>query len=208
MTATEPKKRPNKETWREWLPPGAPEPLPEDLVTRDDILAKLARSNVPTNEREFRYLQTLGVLPRPTFRRIGNATVGVYPRWVYNAALSALHLRGEGMSWDYIRERIRGNPTHFHFMAGLPSDPPVAIARAIEELAAWHKQLTGQTVARAEVRLFNERGHRLGGVDLDASRDDSDKLEVSNTIFRAKENMVLAEHPQDDESTKATMGHS
>jgi len=197
VTATENgtgRRKKSGERWTDWLPPGTPEPPPEELVTRDDILSRLAQSNVPTDEREFRYLQSLGVVPRPTFRRVGGATVGQYPRWVYNAASSALTLRAEGLSWDYIRDRIRGNPTHVHLEGARPPDPPGVVTEAIEQLAAWNKDLTGRTAVRAEVRLFDGRGHYLGGVEL-AGPETGGKLEISNTITGPKLFTKRRAHP-------------
>jgi hypothetical protein len=66
------------ETWVDWLPTGVPEP---PLITRAELLEKLASDGVTVSERELRYWETAGALPHPVRRSHQGAIHAVYPAW-------------------------------------------------------------------------------------------------------------------------------
>jgi hypothetical protein len=66
------------QTWRDWLPPGHPEP---PLSTRAALLATLARRGLAVSERTLRSWEAAGALPAPIRRRQGRAPRPRSPSW-------------------------------------------------------------------------------------------------------------------------------
>lgn len=167
VTAAQTKPPPNKETWRDWLPPGFPEPPPEELVDLDQLLGLVTKLGsgvkTTTTAREIRYLQTLGIVPRPTFQHRNGVNVGVYPRWVRSVVWNALIMRRDRVSWDDIRSMIRDRLhqiMEFDAMQEWPEFPPQTIVRALnralDDLAAWEYRQNGRSAARAEVTFLDK----------------------------------------------------
>ena len=59
------------QTWRDWLPPGHPEP---PLITREELLAALAQRGVALPARTLQRWEAAGTLPAPIRRRHDGAT--------------------------------------------------------------------------------------------------------------------------------------
>ncbi len=73
-------KKPKRQTWRDWTP-GLLEP--EELITRDQVLATLERLGLrDISERTLRYWEDHGVLPAPIQRRHLGKTRALYPWWM------------------------------------------------------------------------------------------------------------------------------
>ena len=58
---TKPPAKPNKETWRDWLPPGAPEPT--DLLTRAELIEQLQAEGLSVSAFDLRNWQSAGIVP-------------------------------------------------------------------------------------------------------------------------------------------------
>jgi len=75
VTTAAPEKAKTKETWRDWLPPGVPEPVDEDLIDRDELLRFAAaverESEHPLAEAVARYADAADV-PRARTERFEN----------------------------------------------------------------------------------------------------------------------------------------
>jgi hypothetical protein len=175
-------------TWRDWA--GNDPPPPDDeLLTKEDIIDWSAGTNFPVADREFRYLQNLGVLPRPILRRRAGVRVGLYPDWVRGQLLNAVAMRREyGYPWDKVKKILR-TPDRDHpvLLAGAP-DPetsqawteppkmyvvkprekpiPPIIHEALRALAEWAEGHTGQAVARIEVNLLDGQGASLASLAM------------------------------------------
>ncbi len=78
--ATEAPTKPKKETWRDWLPPGTPDPEP--LLTREELLTRLRKAGVKADEGDLRFWEYHGVLPRAIKKWHDGANRVFYPRWM------------------------------------------------------------------------------------------------------------------------------
>ncbi len=105
--ATEAPTRPNKETWVDWVKDGAPDPSPEDLITRDELIDHLREAGIPITTRELRYWETEGALPRPVKRSHTGAIRAVYPRWVLRLVPRLRTLRHQGVPLPEIGAHLR-----------------------------------------------------------------------------------------------------
>ena len=81
-----------RETWRDWLPPGHPEP---PLITRDELLETLARRGQAVGERTLQHWERVGALPSPIRRHHGRVSRALYPAW-YTEVVAAMPRRGAG----------------------------------------------------------------------------------------------------------------
>jgi len=176
-------KKPNQATWRDWLPPGSPDP--KVLLTREQIIetlrdfnsdgeskakrtpysAKLVAS-LSVTVNEMRYLEAQGVLPRPVRQWHEGAVRAVYPSWVALLVgwVRIFQLRGFGLS--EIRPWIRANAAAI--AQGItPKDAPSQVAemalpavvrRELQRLAQRHERLTGSTVTGIAVSITTADG--------------------------------------------------
>src|SRR5687768_14743350 len=71
--------KPRRETWRDWMPPDAPEP---ELLTEADLLAFVNAAGIPVASADLRSWQAAGAIPNGTRRRAGGTTEALYPRWM------------------------------------------------------------------------------------------------------------------------------
>ncbi len=115
--------------WRAagWLPRSAPAPAPEDLITRDQLLAKLERLGLKVNPRTLRHWEHEGVLPAPIRRRHRGATRALYPPWMVNLVWQLLAYRDEGFALAELPERMRHQARGLavqRVLAGVPPDSP------------------------------------------------------------------------------------
>ncbi len=90
------------EDWRRWrtdgwLPCDALPPAPEELITSDQLLAKMERLGPAVNRRTLRNWEHAGVLPAPIRRRWGGATRGLYPRWTVDLIWILMRHRDAGL---------------------------------------------------------------------------------------------------------------
>ena len=146
-----------RETWRDWLPPGHPEP---PLITRRELLDTLARRGLGVSESTLRYWEREDALPTPV-RRSHEGTVQVlYPAW-YAEVVAAMPrpLTGRG-PLARLRPQVRARFEEAAQQAGrvesgrgshplLPAGIVAALQRMMAELNA-----RGTTVEAAEVRLL------------------------------------------------------
>src|SRR5215210_3834154 len=72
--------KPQRITWRDWQPPGTPDP--DGLMTREEFVSRLNDLAVDVDESDLRYWEGLGVLPRGVRKRRNKITRVYYPRWL------------------------------------------------------------------------------------------------------------------------------
>ena len=85
-----------KETWRDWAGPYAPEPDP--LLSRDEVLDRLRQIRVEATERDLRFWEAKGVLPRPVRQMHRSAIRAVYPWWYPHLVWEVRRLQQFGQS--------------------------------------------------------------------------------------------------------------
>jgi len=103
MSAETPK--PNRETWRDWIAPGEPEP--DDLLTRDELIDELRRQGYPVRPHDLQNWQSAGVIPYGVNRWHAGAVRTIYPIWMIDLLRLLKTLRKNGHNMGEIREMLR-----------------------------------------------------------------------------------------------------
>jgi hypothetical protein len=150
------------QTWRDWLPNDAPEEIrnPDQLVTREEIAARLDAIGVTATPDDLRYWEKTGILPRGVRQRHLGATRSVYPTWYVFLAWGLREFQAEGVSLKQASQRLRelfdealregnGNPSPIADMIAVDS-----VYRGVK--AAWHRweRLKGRDVAGIEAGVI------------------------------------------------------
>lgn len=68
--------------FRDWLPPGSPEPNLAELITREEMLDQVRAIPMRISESTLRNREAQGILPRPMRRWRGGSTKALYPTWM------------------------------------------------------------------------------------------------------------------------------
>jgi len=94
-----------RETWRDWELPGTAEP--DELVTRDAIIAALRREHLTVTPDNFRDWQSAGVIPYGVNRWHDGAVRTLYPGWMLTVIRTVHELRAQGWKMPEVRDRVR-----------------------------------------------------------------------------------------------------
>jgi DNA-binding transcriptional MerR regulator len=97
--------KPVKETWRDWQAQTAAEPAV--LLTRGELLERLAKAELSVTERDLLYWQAEGIIPYPVHRNVGRARYAYYPEWVTDLIRALRKLQAQGWKLEHIRKRLR-----------------------------------------------------------------------------------------------------
>src|SRR4051794_3321613 len=92
-------------TWRDWQPPGTPDP--DELLSREALIARLNDLAVNVSESDLKYWEGLGILPRGVRKRSHQITRVYYPRWLMASVELLRRLQGFGWSLQEIAPRLR-----------------------------------------------------------------------------------------------------
>lgn len=95
---------PQRETWRDWMPAGAPDP---EVLSRDELLEELAERGVKISEYTLEHYRRNGILPRPVRQRHGGVTQAVYPMWFVPAIRSIKRQQASGRTLEQIAPTLR-----------------------------------------------------------------------------------------------------
>lgn len=82
-------------TWRDFLPLRHPVP---QLITRAELLMKLAEVGIEVSERTLRFWEARGILPRPVRQSHAGVVQAVYPDWFPFIVQKVYRHRQEGLS--------------------------------------------------------------------------------------------------------------
>ncbi len=106
-----------KETWKTWVGP-VPEAelirVAEPLLTRDELLSRLKDMGVAATRRDIEYWQGENIIPRPTRRREGTATITVYPAWMPDLIRTLRKSQQYGLSLTEIAALLRGDVARYY----------------------------------------------------------------------------------------------
>jgi hypothetical protein len=104
--------RSNQETWQDWVPSATVEPAL--LLTREQFLDRLRGRGIDANERDLRFWEYEGILPRPVrLREPGaRATRPYYPLWMMAAVFTLRELQREGRQLRDIAPLLRRAATN------------------------------------------------------------------------------------------------
>lgn len=158
-----------RETWREWLSPEAtltvlgPEADPALLITREELLESLKGT---VTERELRYWESIGALPRPVLRFHRDAVRALYPSW-YDTIVGNVHLRrAEKLSPEetrfYVREMFADYSSRLvGWRTGTGPPLPHRLVKELERLTSDLREHYGIQVNAASLTLGTVEGRRL-----------------------------------------------
>lgn len=83
-----------KEGWPLWLPADAREQ--PDVITRHELMDRLATRGIRVTQTDFIYWQTEGIIPKPIKRWQGSATLGLWPPLMEHVIVRLVALRKQG----------------------------------------------------------------------------------------------------------------
>jgi DNA-binding transcriptional MerR regulator len=114
-------------TWRDWQPPGTPDP--DELMTREEFVARLNDLAVDVAESDLRYWEGLGILPRGIRKRRNKVTRVYYPRWLMASVELLRTLQGFGWSLQDIAPRLRATAAEAVQVANETAGKPLRSGR-------------------------------------------------------------------------------
>lgn len=125
MSTTTSKKE--RVTWRDWQPPGTPDP--DELLTREEFVARLNDLAIDVDATALRYWEGLGVLPRGVRKRVNKATYVFYPRWLMMSIELLRRLQAIGLSLEEIAPRLRETAPTAVQVANETAGKPLRVSR-------------------------------------------------------------------------------
>lgn len=96
-----------RETWRDWLPPGVPEPQDDELIDRDELLRRVNLRGNDVTPRTLRLWESLGMTPGPVRKWHDGAVRALYPVWCERLVELAAFGRRMHADTDEIRKNGR-----------------------------------------------------------------------------------------------------
>ncbi len=158
-----------RETWEDWLPPGASQPL--NVITRDELIRRVRETGAELDTRDLIFWETEGVLPRPRKRWHDGAVRALYPEWAIYFVATLRELQSDGHSLREIAATIRRK---FHLSLAMgayneisPAEVsdlilhPEAFTTALAAYVRHYSRQIGKDVARAHVEFFDKDGTRV-----------------------------------------------
>ena len=119
--------KPQRITWRDWQPQGTPDP--DELMTREEFVARLNDLAVDVTKRDLVYWESLEVLPRGIRKRSNQITRVYYPRWLMASIELLRTLQSLGWSLEAIGPRLRGTAAEAIQVARETDDTPLRPSR-------------------------------------------------------------------------------
>lgn len=103
--AAEAPTKPKRETWRDWLPEGAPDP--DELLTRDELIEQLRGEGFVVDREDLRNWQSTGAIPYGVNRWDGTATRTFYAPWMLGVVRTLRVMQADGRKMAEIRVHLR-----------------------------------------------------------------------------------------------------
>lgn len=167
-----------RKTWRDWLPPDAPEPRVETLLTRDQLLARVSRLRPAIAETTLRSWERAGVLPHPIRRWHEGAVRAVYPPWYLDLVRQIRRLQRDGYPLAAIAAELEAyvQETHGRAPIGQWRREQIVLGPALvgelQRLAVEHERITGAAATAVEVWVITGRGRTCYPLPLGATESD------------------------------------
>jgi len=151
--------------------PGTPEPT--DLITRDEVIARLRRRGVKVAARTLAHWESVGATPHPVRRWRDGAPRALYPDWVVDIAIQVPHfLRYEGLTLSEVGDALRGqlwppdavvllpDGSRFGgtFFGGYPRILGKLTDAALVSLAENYCRATGVPIRHIAIQVVDDRG--------------------------------------------------
>jgi DNA-binding transcriptional MerR regulator len=129
-TATNGKAKAKRETWRDWLPPSAPDP--SNLLTTSQLIAELHRIKIDVDAGDVRFWVQRDILPGPVRRWHRGKNQGLYHPAYVPAIRQIRYLQAHGLKLDQLRPQVRRFLAEYLVSsANLPPDARIAAVLAI-----------------------------------------------------------------------------
>ncbi len=162
--------QPKRETWRDWLPEGVPEPDLAELLSRDELIQALQDRGIDVSARTLAYWESEGVTPRPVRRWRGGAPAALYPSWFVDAVAFVRQSQASGIplriigpllrSWSLLRYSHEIAEHEEQLRARRKYQPsPEDIEPPVAALAHQHRRVHGgPPIVKAEIRFTDATG--------------------------------------------------
>lgn len=187
--------RPNRETFRDWEAPDSHEPE-SHWITREDMLAALAREGIAITRDDLRSWQLNGIVPYGVSKWKEGRKWTLYAPWMADLLRELRTQQAAGRSLDEIAMTLRllfvRSRQHSRQETDT-SDIPTATATAtapipeivstqpdlkalLVQLASTAGDMTGSRFVAAEVRLLDEQGRPLV-LTFDIQQSDTNRIQ-------------------------------
>jgi DNA-binding transcriptional MerR regulator len=166
-TATQPK--PKRETWLDLLPPGAPRPPLEELMTREELLEELQRRGVDVTETALVAWEKRGFAPRAIRSRRASTSVALYPEFAIPALVQLRTLHEQGYTLKKIAPLVRMWADNSILWTDPWQSHQAAIRGPLVNFAQAVASRLGEDVASIRVILQREDGSPLHVHELPAA---------------------------------------
>ncbi len=146
--------KPKQETWANWGNPGD-DAEHDPLRTREELIAFLAKLDVPVAVTDLRFWEGSGVLPR-AIKRWHEETRSVRALYPGRAALFIVQLRelqAAGYTLAQIARILRGRASTFY------ATDPYNLFPPIQEAVRTRVRQTGEPVAEVRITFTDASGH-------------------------------------------------
>jgi hypothetical protein len=170
-----------RETWQDWLPADEPEPNPDDLLTRGQLVERLQEQGADITVKDLTNWHGRGVLPRGVRHRIGSVTYVLYPPQFIAMVRRLLDLQDEGLTLREIGPQLRveffgkaltANKVSVPIRSDVSARASVRrgdhaltanddVARLLRDIARDHEARYGGSIMRVELRLIDEFNNPL-----------------------------------------------
>lgn len=136
--------KPRNETWIDWLksvPLAVAMASAQPLLSKDELLSRLAEAGIKVSARDLVYWQQRGTVPYPTKRRENRTTTATYPAWMPSFIQTLREEQEVGIDLDTIAADLR------HLVEGSFIDPFGEQARASHARQIAYREFSRRTRA-------------------------------------------------------------
>ena len=143
-TTTESPPATHQQTWREWMPAGAPAPA---LLSHDGFLAALKAQGTPVTAATLESWRKRGVIPRPVRVLHNGHTRPTYPMWLLPAIAHLRKLQAAGKSLTEIAPMMRDWAMTTTTTDALVHEATSAYIEALAALSRYAERMTPDAIA-------------------------------------------------------------
>ena len=148
-----------KQTWRDWLPEGQPEP--PQLITRAELVEQLQLEGVNVPERTLTFWESAGVLPRPVRRWRDGSPKALYPLHWQELVQMVRSWQDDGHALQEISEYVRHHATHFLAHKKWAGATYIEAMHALDDLARAAEMDGTGPISGIEVRFTDTEGKTI-----------------------------------------------
>lgn len=121
-----------RQAWRDWLPAEAAEPAPDDLLTRDELIARLKDEGIQVSAYDLGNWQRAGAIPHGLRRWHDGAPAVLYPPGMVEVVRRVRDLQAQGHKLRHIGPQIRA--TAARDAAHVHGEDEATVARTLADI--------------------------------------------------------------------------